>query len=218
MNTIITSKTTVQKSEFPFEENSDNGINYLWQLLNPEVLCSGLLDYSVLKDGFAKRTYTGDKAGVESRIKNTLYDMERKAGINRGVLKAKIIMTKAGDYDTTLSAEQYFHSKNKASKIQPILQAIAKDCWTIGIDKKTLLPKVQVDYRKTIGGSSEFFVMPVNRAKARFANAWRKCNLAIGLEIVNWKRNKGMYGCPVGGSGQGDEEPNIATQARRARA
>ena len=202
MNTIITSKTTVQKSEFPFEENSDNGINYLWQLLNPEVLCSGLLDYSVLKDGFAKRTYTGNKAGVESRIKN---------------LQAKIIMTKAGDYDTTLSAEQYFHSKNKASKIQPILQAIAKDCWTIGIDKKTLLPKVQVDYRKTIGGSSEFFVMPVNRAKARFANAWRKCNLAIGLEIVNWKRNKGMYGCPVGGSGKGDEEPNIASQARRAR-
>jgi len=27
-----------------------------------------------------------------------------------------------------------------------------------------------------------------------------------------------MYGCPVGGSGAGDEEPNIASQARRARA
>ena len=34
-------------------------------------------------------------------------------------------------------------------------------------------------------------------AKVKFANAHRKANRKIGLEIVNWKRSTGIHGCPL---------------------
>ena len=34
-------------------------------------------------------------------------------------------------------------------------------------------------------------------AKVKFANAHRKANRKIGLEIVNWKRKTGIHGCPL---------------------
>ena len=39
--------------------------------------------------------------------------------------------------------------------------------------------------------------MSIIKAKAKFANAWRKPNLVKGLEIVEYKRENGIYGCPT---------------------
>ena len=53
------------------------------------------------------------------------------------------------------------------------------------------------DSKKPVGGHSEFFNMPIKLAKVKFANAHRKANRKIGLEIVNWKRETGIHGCPL---------------------
>ena len=203
----LTSKTIPVKSEFPYQKKTDNGINYLWQLLNPEMVNGVLVDCDVFKDGFAKRVYSGGYDGVENRIKNTLADMENKLNLRRGVLKARIIRRKDGTYDETLSAEQYFQKRNEAAKIKTLLNA-ATDAWKINTDENGNY-SVGYDYKKTIGGSSEFVIMDIKKATAKFANAWRKSNRKIGLKIVQWKRKNGYFGCPVGGSGVGDEEPNI---------
>lgn len=207
MNRIITSKTIPVKSEFPFIENSNDGINYLWQLLNPEIVEGVLNGFDVSKDGFAKRVYKGGFDGVESRLKNTLADMENKLKLRKGVLKARIIRRKDGTFDEALSAEQYFQKKNETAKIKTLLNA-ATDSWKINTDENGNY-SLGIDYKKTIGGASEFVVMDIKKATAKFANAWRKSNRKIGLKIVQWKRANGVRGCPVGGSGVGDEEPNI---------
>ena len=207
MNRILTSKTIPVKSGFPYEAKTDKGINYLWQLLNPEMVEGVLNGFDVSKDGFAKRTYKGGFDGVENRIKNTLADMENKLKLRRGVLKARIIRRKDGTFDEALSAEQYFQKRNEAAKIKTLLNA-ATDAWKINTDENGNY-SVGYDYKKTIGGSSEFVIMDIKKATAKFANAWRKSNRKIGLKIVQWKRKNGFFGCPVGGSGIGDEEPNI---------
>ena len=51
--------------------------------------------------------------------------------------------------------------------------------------------------------------MPIKKAVAKFANAWRKTNRKIGFEIVTWKRENGVRGCPYGDSGINDEEPKV---------
>ena len=203
----LTSKTIPVKSEFPYQKKTDNGINYLWQLLNPEMVNGVLVDCDVFKDGFAKRVYSGGYDGVENRIKNTLADMENKLNLRRGVLKARIIRRKDGTYDETLSAEQYFQEVNKSAKIKTLLNA-ETDAWKINIDENGN-QSIGLDYKKTIGGHSEFVIMPIKKAVAKFANAWRKTNRKIGFEIVTWKRENGVRGCPYGDSGINDEEPKV---------
>ena len=207
MNRILTAKTIPVMSGFPYEEKTDKGINYLWQLLNPEIVEGVLNGFDVSKDGFAKRTYKGGFDGVENRIKNTLADMENKLNLRRGVLKARIIRRKDGTYDETLSAEQYFQEVNKPAKIKTLLNA-AVDAWKINIDENGN-QSIGLDYKKTIGGHSEFVIMPIKKAVAKFANAWRKTNRKIGFEIVTWKRENGVRGCPYGDSGINDEEPRV---------
>jgi hypothetical protein len=204
---IITSKTIPVKSEFPFIEKSNDGINYLWKLENPELVNGIFVDHDIFKDGFAKRVYKGGFDGVESRLKNTLSDMERKLGLRKGILKARIIRRKDGTYDEALSAEQYFQKVNKASKIQVLLHARAHDAYKVFTDEKGN-QSIGLDYRQTIGGSSEFVIMPMKKAVAKFANAWRKANRKIGMKVVTWKRANGVRGCPVGFSGKNDEEPS----------
>tara|TARA_X000001036_G_C20581214_1_gene766833 strand:- start:28 stop:651 length:624 start_codon:yes stop_codon:yes gene_type:complete len=204
---IITSKTIPVKSEFPFIEKSNDGINYLWKLENPETVNGLFAGFDIFKDGFAKRVYKGGFDGVESRLKNTLADMELKLGLHRGVLKARIIRRKDGTYDEALSAEQYFQKVNKKSKIQILLHAKSKNAYKINTDENGN-QSVGLDYRKTIGGSSEFVIMPMKKAVAKFANAWRKANRKIGMKVVTWKRENGVRGCPVGFSGKNDEEPS----------
>jgi len=204
MKTNITSKTKPSKSAYPYVDGSNDGYNYLWRLVNLGAVIPAFARMTLLKDGFAQRTYSDGTHGVESRVKNTLADIERKMGIERGTLKAQIIWAKAGTYDATLSAEQFFHTSNKDYKIQSLLHG-----FTLG----NILFK-KYDNKVTIGGASEFYNMPVKTAKAKFANAWRKANRAIGLKTVQWKRANGIFGCPIGGlskanGGGGDEEPSL---------
>ena len=204
MKTNITSKTKPSKSAYPYVDGSNDGYNYLWRLVNVGAVIPAFTRMTILKDGFAQRTYSDGTHGVESRVKNTLADIERKMGIERGTLKAQIIWAKEGTYDATLSAEQFFHTSNKDYKIQSLLHG-----FTLG----NILFK-EYDNKVTIGGASEFYNMPVKTAKAKFANAWRKANRAIGLKTVQWKRANGIFGCPIGGlskanGGGGDEEPSL---------
>ena len=78
MNRILTSKTTCVKSEFPYRKKTDKGVNYLWQLLNPELIEGVLNGFDVTKNGFAKRVYRGGFDGVENRIKNTFFYRSKK--------------------------------------------------------------------------------------------------------------------------------------------
>ena len=204
MKTNITSKTKPSKSAYPYVDGSNDGYNYLWRLVNLGAVIPAFARMTLLKDGFAQRTYSDGTHGVESRVKNTLADIERKMGIERGTLKAQIIWAKEGTYDATLSAEQFFHTSNKDYKIQSMLHG-----FTLG----NILFK-KYDRTATIGGASEFYNMPVKTAKAKFANAWRKANRAIGFKTVQWKRANGIFGCPIGGltkanGGGGDEEPSL---------
>ena len=204
MKTNITSKTKPSKSAYPYVDGSNDGYNYLWRLVNLGAVIPAFARMTLLKDGFAQRTYSDGTHGVESRVKNTLADIERKMGIERGTLKAQIIWAKEGTYDATLSAEQFFHSSNKDYKIQSLLHG-----FTLG----NILFK-EYDRTATIGGASEFYNMPVKTAKAKFANAWRKANRVIGFKTVQWKRANGIFGCPIGGltkanGGGGDEEPSL---------
>ena len=200
MKTTITSNTNTSLSEFDYDEC--NGYNYLWQLVNLGSIIPAFKGMTICKIGFAKRTYkSGLRHGVESRVKNTLYDIERKMGIERGQLKAKIHLVKEGDYDTTQSAESFFHSRNKDWCIKALLHG-----FTLG-----LYMGREWDFTKgvTIGGSSEFYNMPVKMAKAKFYNAWRESNREIGLANVLAARARGQHGYPVANTGIGDEEPSI---------
>jgi hypothetical protein len=201
MKINITSKTKPSKSAYPYVDGSNDGYNYLWRLVNLGSVIPAFARMTTVKIGFAQRTYSDGTHGVESRVKNTLADMERKLNIERGTLKAQIIWAKEGTYDATLSAEQFFHSSNKDYGIKSLLHG-----FTNGL---TLGQKWEWKKGLTIGGASEFYNMPVKIAKAKFANSWRKANLAIGLKTVQWKRANGIFGCPVGGSGIGDEEPSL---------
>ena len=134
----------------------------------------------IFKNGFARFTYKKRNGnGVESRVIQTLTDMERSLGIPKGKLEARIIWAKENDFDTTLSAEQYFHSKNRPSRLMGLFRDL------------------KVKGKRPVGGHSEFFNMSIIKAKAKFANAWRKPNLVKGLEIVEYKRENGIYGCPT---------------------
>ena len=198
MKTNITSKTKTSLSEFDYDER--NGYNYLWQLVNLGAIIPAFKGMQIVKIGFAKRTYKSGMAhGVESRVKNTLYDIERKMGIERGQLKAKIHLVKEGHFDTTQSAEAFFHTRNKDWKIASLLHG-----YTLG----NILFK-EYDKTATIGGSSEFYNMPVKLAKAKFYNAWRESNREIGLAAVNKARAAGQFGYPVADQPFGHEEPSI---------
>ena len=208
MKKIITSKTIPAKSGFPYKKKTDDGVNYLWQLLNPEMIEGVLNGYDITKMGFAKRTYKDGYDGVENRIKNTLADMENKLKLRKGVLKATIIRRKEGTFNQALSAEQFFQNRNESAKIKTLLNA-ATDAWRVKRDPVTQDLCLATDYKKTIGGHTEFVIMDLPKAVSKFANAWRKCNLAIGQKIVDKGRKMGKFGLPVGNSGIGDEEPNL---------
>ena len=175
---VLTSESRAVKSDGIYEE--DRAYNYLWELLNLGVYIPAFLGMQIFKNGFARFTYKKRNGnGVESRVIQTLTDMERSLGIPKGKLEARIIWAKESDFDTTLSAEQYFHSKNRPFRLMGLFRDL------------------KVKGQKPVGGHSEFFNMSIIKAKAKFANAWRKPNLVKGLEIVEYKRENGIYGCPT---------------------
>ena len=175
---VLTSESRAVKSDGIYEEN--RAYNYLWELLNLGVYIPAFLGMRIFKNGFARFTYKKRNGnGVESRVIQTLTDMERSLGIPKGKLEARIIWAKESDFDTTLSAEQFFHSKNKPFRLAGLFRDL------------------KVKGKRPVGGHSEFFNMPIIKAKAKFANAWRQSNLVKGLEIVEYKRENGIYGCPT---------------------
>ena len=164
--------------------------NYLWELMNLSDYVPAFVGMSIFKDGFAKECYSGGFNGVQSRIINTLADMERSFSLESGGLVGRLHYAKLGTFDETLSAEQFFHSRYKQFRVTGLF----KDLRTQG--------------ERTVGGSSEFYNMNKKQATARFANSWRKANKSLGLEIVTHKRAKGIHGCPepLGNN----EEPSYA--------
>jgi len=198
MKKTITSKTKPSDTKEPYVPLSNDGYNYLWQLTNLGTVIPAFKGMTIIKDGFARSVYAGQKDGVESRVKNTLADFERKMGIERGTLKAKILARKFGDYDTTQSAEKFFHDRNADYCVKGLIY---------GFSPISLFG--EFDRNKTIGGTSEFYNMPVKTAKAKFANAWRKLNRKLGLASVLKARSEGKCGYPVGFSGKNDEEPSL---------
>ncbi len=88
-------------------------------------------------------------------------------------------MARESNFDSTLSAEQFFLDRNTNFR----LMGLFKDLTLKG--------------KKIVGGSSEFVNMPLIKARGKFVNAWRKPNLALGMEIVTYKRENGIYGCPT---------------------
>jgi hypothetical protein len=201
MTKIITSKTKPTATVEVYKKKSDEGYNYLWQLTNLGSVIPAFKGMIIIKDGFARSIYTGNLDGVESRVKNTLADFERKLNIERGTLKAKILAAKFGDYDTTQSAEKFFHDRNAEYCIKGLIYGFTNG----------LRMGQEWDWKagKTVGGSSEFYNMPVKTAKAKFANAWRKMNRKLGLASVRKARANGQFGYPEGDSGIGDEEPSL---------
>ena len=171
----------------------------MWQLVNLGSIIPAFKGMTIVKVGFAKRTYSDLTHGVETRVKNTLYDIERKMGIERGQLKAKIHLVKEGHFDTTQSAEAFFHSRNKDWKIAALIHQFTLDF--------NLFEKYNKD--NAIGGSSEFYNMPVKMAKAKFYNAWRETNREIGLTNVLRARANGQFGYPKANQPYGHEEPSI---------
>jgi hypothetical protein len=175
---VLTSESRAVKSDGIYEE--DRAYNYLWELLNLGDFIPAFLGMRIFKDGFARFTYKKRNGnGVESRVIQTLAEMERSFGIPKGKLEARVIMAKENDFDTTLSAEQFFHSKNRRFRLAGLFRDL------------------KVKGKRPVGGHSEFFNMPIIKAKSKFANAWRQTNLVKGLEIVEYKRENGIYGCPT---------------------
>ena len=173
---------------------ADLGYNYLWELLNLGDHVPAYAGMSIFKDGFAKEWYSGGCNGVQSRIINTLADMERSFSLERGTLIARLHFAKLGTFNETLSAEQFFHSRYKQFRVTGLFQ----DLRTKG--------------EKPVGGSSEFYNMSKKQAACRFANSWRKTNTALGLEIVEHKRSSGIHGCPE--PMVRDEEPSQIVEAQ----
>jgi len=86
-------------------ENSDGspyadlGYNYLWELVNLGEFVPAFVGMSIFKDGFAKECYSGGFNGVQSRIINTLADMERSFSLERGVLIGRLHFAKLGTFE-----------------------------------------------------------------------------------------------------------------------
>jgi hypothetical protein len=156
---------------------ADTGANYLWRCYNLGAVIPVFRNMTIIKDGFAKLVRSGDKDGVQSRIIETLKEIEISFNIERGTLEGELLACTFGTYNETLASEQYFHKGNKNFRLAGLFR-----------DLKTT--------QKPAGGHSEFFNMPEKMAKAKFASAQRDVCKAIGMETVNWKRENGIYGCP----------------------
>jgi hypothetical protein len=160
----------------PFD---DFGFNYLWRLKGLGKLVPAFAGMCIIKNGFAKYCRAGGFNGVESRIIETLRNIEESHDLPTGSLKAELIGLTTGTFDETLSSEQFFHKKNKNFR----LAGLFRDLTAKG--------------KKPVGGHSEFFNMNEKLAKKKFANAQRQDCKKIGLETVNWKRKTGIHGCPT---------------------
>ena len=174
-----TLKSTSIPNEIDGSPFDDFGFNYLWRLRGLGKLVPAFAGMCVLKNGFAKYCRSGGFSGVEARIIETLRGIEKSFQLPAGSVNAEILALTTGTFDETLSSEQFFHKKNKPSRVAGLF-----------LDLKA-------KGQKPVGGYSEFFSMSEKTAKAKFANAQRKDCQKIGLDTVIWKRENNIHGCPT---------------------
>ena len=172
-------KSTDTPSKIDGSPIDDFGFNYLWRLHGLGTHVPAFRGMCIIKNGFAKYCRAGGFNGVESRIIETLRNIEESHGLPNGVLRAELLALTTGTFDATLSSEQFFHKKNKSWRLAGLFRDL------------------KLKGQKPVGGHSEFFNMKEKQAKAKFANAQREANKKFGLEIVNWKRETGIHGCPT---------------------
>ena len=134
-----------------------------------------LLEFGVFKNGYARHAYKNGKHGGIERVRWCLQDCEDAFGYNRGELHARIWRMRLGDNETVLAAEQFVHSREANRE-----------------DKAMLYDKRWLD----VGGKSEFYFCDQKTALTRYANSYRKTNLAIGAAVRDFKRANGIHGCP----------------------
>ena len=94
----------------PFD---DFGFNYLWKLHGLGKHVPAFRNMTIIKNGFAKYCRAGGFSGVESRLIETLRNIEECHNIPEGSLRAELLALTTGTFDETLSSEQYFHKANK---------------------------------------------------------------------------------------------------------
>jgi len=135
-----------------------------------------LLEFGVFKNGYASHAYSTGKHGGIERVRRCLADTETAFGYGHGELHARIWRMRLDDNETVLAAEQFVHSREANQDDKAMLY-----------DKRWL----------AVGGKSEFYFCDQKTALARFANSYRKTNLAIGGAVRDWKREKGIHGCPL---------------------
>ena len=176
MKTLTSTDTPNEIDGSPFD---DFGFNYLWRLHHLEDYVPAFSNMNIVKNGFAKYCRKGGFSGVEARIIETLKNIEESFQIPNGSLEAELLALTTGTFDETLSSEQFFHKKNKQSR----LAGLFRDLKAKG--------------QKPVGGHTEFFNMENIPAKAKFANAQRQTNKKIGLDTVTWKRENNIHGCPT---------------------
>ena len=174
-----TLKSTSSANEIDGTPFDDFGFNYLWRLHHLENYVPAFSNMNIVKNGFAKYCRKGGFSGVEARIIETLKNIEESFQIPNGSLEAELLALTTGTFDETLSSEQFFHKKNKQSR----LAGLFRDLKAKG--------------QKPVGGHTEFFNMENVPAKAKFANAQRQTNKKIGLDTVTWKRENNIHGCPT---------------------
>ena len=172
-------KSTDTPSKIDGSPFDDFGFNYLWRLHGLGVHVPAFRGMCIIKNGFAKYCRAGGFNGVESRIIETLRNIEESHGLPSGVLRAELLALTTGTFDAPLSSEQFYHKKNKSWRLAGLFRDL------------------KLKGQKPVGGHSEFFNMKEKQAKAKFANAQREANKKFGLEIVNWKRENGIHGCPT---------------------
>ena len=176
---MIIIKSTQSPNSIDGSPFDDFGFNYLWRLHGLGHSMPAFRGMTIIKNGFAKYCRAGGFNGVESRIIETLRGIEESLDVPRGTMRGEIIALTTGTFDETLSSEQYFHKQNKAWR----LAGLFRDLTATG--------------QKPVGGHSEFCNLPEKLAKAKFAKAHLKANLAKGFQTVSWKRHAGIHGCPT---------------------
>ncbi len=70
---------------------ADTGANYLWRCYNLGAVIPVFSGMCIIKDGFAKLVRSGDKDGVQSRIIETLKEMETSFNIEAGTLEGELL-------------------------------------------------------------------------------------------------------------------------------
>ena len=137
--------------------------HYVWQLV----------EFDIIKNGFARHTYKGDLHGGIERVRWCLSDVEKAFDVPRGTLTAKVLAMRLRPWEMVLDAEQFVHARNSQDKIYT-----HDDRWL------------------KVGGKTEFYSIKPKTAIARFANSYRATNRALGREVKIIKRLRGQYGVP----------------------